>query len=133
MPALYRPPRIYSTPTYDSRRILAFTGPPPRVPTVAVDLDRKWTELWLVMPSGAVHRAPIQSTSPNLEDFEINSALGPAIGDHVWNPVYVERWAERHGYAVDPLSSQLLIGRWVMQVNASTAIDVAVEMNALHA
>ncbi len=92
-----RAPRIYLS---DRGEPLAYHGPPPKTPTVTVEVYEKWYGIFAVRPDGTVEKLDLP--------FE-------AWADHVPTPALVEAWADSHGYVVDWLSLEMMRGRWLLE------------------
>jgi hypothetical protein len=89
---------------------LIYQGDPGDVTIVTVEHYEKWYGLFLVHAfGGCVEEIPFPS-----EDEDC-AGKTPYV-DHVPNPVVVDRMAHRLGYLVDPLSFEVMVGRWEIEV-----------------
>lgn len=77
----------------------------PIEPTVTVEFYQKWYGLVVVQPNGNIEEVAFPD-----EGF-CKPSESP-YADHVPNPAVVMRWAKHHGYEVDPLALELMVGRW---------------------
>lgn len=81
---------------------------------VKVPFESKWYGLDIHRPNGEVDEVEF----PDMEDYD---RLGPPYLDHAPNPRHVYRWALSKGYRIDPLSLELIIGRWEIEYGNSYA------------
>jgi hypothetical protein len=78
------------------------------LPTVTVELYVKWYSLFVVRigyDDVVLEEVPF----PGDEYCEAGESY---CADHAPNPTVVARWAAKHGYDVDELAMELMIGRW---------------------
>lgn len=79
-------------------------------PTITVELSNKWYKLYLV------DRNPSRNTDLDFGLLEeVCEVAESAFCDHCPNPNVVVRFADKYGYAVDPLALELMIGRWELE------------------
>jgi hypothetical protein len=75
---------------------------------VKVSLEEKWYGLLLQHSNGHVEEIPF----PDMGNY---SKLGSPYIDHTPNPRHVAFWAAQEGYRLDPVSFELLVGRWMLE------------------
>lgn len=96
---------------------LVLTDDLPSVPVLTVELYTKWYGLYLVDPSGKIEEL----------SFPEDLGSGPTgimpYCDHVPNPEVVLRFAKAHGYQLDELAAELLVGRWEIEVRGRWFCD----------
>lgn len=79
-------------------------------PTITVERYYKWYEMFLVSKDDGVREI-------TTEDWEkhANTFKGTTWGDHIPNPLFVKALAESNGWEIDPLSYEVIVGRWVIE------------------
>lgn len=80
------------------------------VPTLTVENDSKWYEIYLI--------EPLDRARPYLyeEYLEVAERFpGTVWGDHVINPDFVQFLAEEKGFHIDAVSYEVIVGRWVTE------------------
>lgn len=77
-------------------------------PLVTVAFKTKWYGLTILHPEGGSEEVPFP------DEFTRGVDGSPYL-DHVPNPAHVASWAKRMGYDVDPLSWELIVGRWQIE------------------
>jgi hypothetical protein len=93
---------------------LAYTGEPRNRAIVTVELYCKWYGLYLIAALGHVKPLdfPNESTLPRFATYR----RGSYYVDHVPNPAAVKMMCEQHGWDLDPLAFELIVGRWAVEV-----------------
>jgi hypothetical protein len=83
----------------------------PKVPTITVEDYGKWYDLYLVLPDGTARVYEFHEYEKHANSFG-----GTSWSDHVVNPAFVQYLSEWTGYEVDNRSFEVIVGRWVRQV-----------------
>ena len=81
----------------------------PLEPTLTVELYEKWYDLHLVHPDGKVEKVPYP------DDLDCCPTNMSPYRDHVPNPEVVVKFARLHGYQIDNLAIELMVGRWEIE------------------
>jgi hypothetical protein len=88
---------------------LVYQGPAPETGTiVTVENYVKWYGLHLVHPGDRIEEVVFPDDDPGEN--------GCYFVDHVPNPVSVAKMARRLGYTIDPMSYEMMVGRWEIEV-----------------
>lgn len=97
--------------TYVSERniSLVYSGPRPQYPIITVENYLKWYDVYLVHPSGEVSKIDL---------YLVERRLGGETvwADHVPNPKAINETARFFGWDIDPISYELIVGRWVTTI-----------------
>jgi hypothetical protein len=88
---------------------LVYQGPPLPTTTTIVTVENyvKWYGIHLVHPGGRIEEVPFPDDTPDIGSYFV---------DHVPNPDSVAKMARRLGYEVDPMSYEMMVGRWEIEV-----------------
>ena len=86
------------------------------LPVVTVELRGKWYHLLVVYPD----------LTWAAYSFEGPREHGTVV-DHVPSPAAVEKWAQAHGWEVDDLALEILVGRWVLEQDSATAARLGLD------
>lgn len=81
---------------------------------VTVPYEHKWYHLWITEEDGAkrvLSFEEIEATVARKWDW----SSGSVLGDHIVHPRAVQMYAAMKGMTLDPLSHELLVGRWVLE------------------
>jgi hypothetical protein len=81
----------------------------PLAPTLTVELYEKWYTLYLVKPNGDIEVVEYPD-----DPASCPSDMSPYMG-HVPNSKVVANYARNHGYEVDLLAFELIVGRWEIE------------------
>lgn len=110
-----------------------------RLPWVSVPFASKWYHLLVTFPAGVrppngqyAHAMGLGrfERMPNGDirfeaDFPMDEdAPGSPCVDHAPNPRHVMSWATRHGWHVEDLSLELMVGRWELECGADRYKDM---------
>jgi len=79
-------------------------------PILYVTHDLKWYEFALELPDGNLTTVEFDE----LEAYAAGLGVSPYV-DHVPNPIVVGRMCDARGWDIDPISHELMIGRWVLE------------------
>ncbi len=85
---------------------------------LTVELAEKWYGLCLVRArkDGVLSLLEVEELDFGIFDELVEPPLGPSFCDHVPSPLFVERLAEEKGWRLDPLASDLIVGRWHSEI-----------------
>lgn len=107
------------------------TAHPLTKPLITVEAISKWYRLWVVKPG--VEYEPLEFMELDELGAKDGYRLGSAYVDHVPNPRYVVRYAVKHGYHVDPVALEVMIGRWELEcVVMSRYTDMLEELDGTY-
>ncbi len=87
---------------------------------VTVELYPKWYGLFVVQ-GDSFEEVPF----PMWEDIDQIKLSQSPFRDHVPNPECVIDWCNKHGYKIDELALELMVGRWELETeNAYSHLDI---------
>lgn len=82
-------------------------------PVVCVEFYSKWYSVYIVFPDRANNDRPgaiVEYAYPH----DCPDGESPFL-DHVPNPKAIAKFAQEHGCLIDPLSWELMVGRWEIE------------------
>jgi hypothetical protein len=80
-------------------------------PVLTLEDYLKWYTPYLVYPDGRV-----EAVTPWEEELRpFTPERESSVGDHVWNPTALLKWAEARGYDFDDAAYERLVGRWTIE------------------
>ena len=80
-------------------------------PTITVENYIKWYDLYLIDTDGKVATIPYELMEEISNEFNILF-----MGDHIFNPEAVIRLVDKHGWVIDDVSYEVIIGRWEQEM-----------------
>lgn len=96
---------------------LVYTGlPPQHRPILTVENYLKWYNLHVIDQSGKVTKVCDHPDFNAADSKIVDGAAVSVFSDHVWNPAYVEALAEALNLEVCDRSMEIIIGRWVSEI-----------------
>lgn len=81
------------------------------VPVITVENYIKWYDIYVIQPGGIVFALPWDIINQITQDHPNETWTG----DHVFRPLLLEKIAEKLGGVVDPVSMEVVIGRWLLE------------------
>lgn len=101
------------------------------VPTLTVENYSKWYDTFIVHPDGSV------TSGYDFYANQIDQFPGTWMGDHCFNPDFIQMLEDRELICVDDVSMDAIIGRWLTvfleQEKFSSREDIARKQGATHA
>lgn len=99
---------------------LAYHQPARERSVLSVELSEKWSDLFIIHPSGHVSRV----SSHHLEAYAAHAEVDPEIlwSGHTFNARHFDALADFLGVVPCEISRQIVAGRWILEGNMQKRI-----------